>query len=276
MAHGYLVPQVTVSPLSVPRKHLYGSQIFRMDLWRFGVTVFWLASLAVQWFRLVQVGLSQDGYHNNRLSHFFWDFCLWSARVCKKERLKHYVSLQCRLDDVEEAHLPCSSLWPSALLYQIFGCFNICLYWFLLMTSLCLPSNNNSNNTSTSGCQSWDEKGGDISAWRVWTGRLVVISILTFSNLSLAAWRIKFKFKGYCLNVSTILNLRNENCKCCFVPSTVASVTLQKGLGQVFSSCCLYLYFQILHNPTCWTFNNDAVQPCWLKLHLSVHLLVLE
>lgn len=228
MAHGYLVPQVTVWPLSVPRKHLWLTNV--PDV----LVMVWCNRVLVGLFSctVVQVGSGQDGYHNNRLSHFFGPLPLeW---VWNKDS-----SMQCRLDDVEDAHLPCSSLYSAALLYQVLGCLNICLYWFLLMASLCLPSYNNSNNTSTSGRQCWDEQtaGADISAWKAWTGRLVVIGILASSNLSLAAWRIfiEFKFKGYCLNVFTILNLRNENCKCCFVSSTAASLTLSGKVEDRYS-----------------------------------------
>lgn len=139
MAHGYLVPQVTVWPLSVPRKHLDGSQMFRMCWWRFGVTGFWLASLAVQLFRLVQVRTGTI----ITVCPTFLDLCLCSARVWNKDS-----SMQCRLDDVEDAHLPSSSLTPSVHLYQVLGCFVfIDSYWW----RLCLPSynNNNGNNTST-------------------------------------------------------------------------------------------------------------------------------
>lgn len=229
MAHGYLVPQVTVWPLSVPRKHLYGSQMFRMCWWRFGVTGFWLASLAVQSFRLVQVRTGTI----ISVCPTFLDLCLWSARVGNKDS-----SMQCRLDDVEDAHLPCSSLYPAALLYQVLGCFNICVYWFLLMPSLCLPYNN-SNNISTSGRQSWDEQtaGADISAWKAWTVRLRRHRYPGLLYSSLAAWRIfnEFKFKGYCLNVFTILNVSNENCKCCFVSSTSASLTLSGKVEDRYS-----------------------------------------
>lgn len=105
------------------------------------------------------------------------------------------------------------------------------------MASLCLPL----CNPSTTGCQSWDETE-DISAWKAWTGHLVIISTLTCSNLLLAAWRITFKFKGYCLNVSTILNLGNENYKCCFVPSTVASLTLSKKDEDRYSALAVCIY----------------------------------
>lgn len=113
-----------------------------------------------------------------------------------------------------------------------------CWYFYVYLLT-------NSNNTSTSGYQSWDNTGGNVyQPGRLWMGCLVVISILTCCSRLLAAWRIYFKPKGYCLSVPTILNLRNENLKRCFVPSNVASLTLSKKVEDRYSvpAVCIYTF----------------------------------
>lgn len=114
-----------------------------------------------------------------------------------------------------------------------------------------------------------DTEGGR-SVWKAWSGTLVVITILTCSHLSPAAWTIKFKFKGYFLSVSTILNLRNKNCGCCFVPSTIASLTLSRKVEDRYSLLAVCVYtsrFCIIQHAEPWamTLSNPVDSNCTFR-----------